>query len=55
VECTGESRSVYTVLVGDSEGKISHRTILKWILKPYNWMTWTEFSWVRIGTSVRIT
>jgi hypothetical protein len=31
----------------DSDGKI----ILEWILGKYDWKVWTEFIWLRIGTS----
>jgi len=53
----GESRSVYTILVGKPEGKrplgnpdVLGRIILRWILRKWEVRAWTGSSWLRIGT-----
>jgi len=54
----GESRCVYSALVGKPEGKKNHledpsvvgRTILRRIFRKWDVGEWTAWSWLRIGT-----
>ena len=53
----GESRDVYRVLVGKSEGNkplgdpdIDGRIILRWIFRKWDVGVWTGSSWLRIVT-----
>jgi hypothetical protein len=38
-------RSDYLIDLG-----LDRRIILKWIIKKYGMRTWTEFTWLRIGS-----
>jgi hypothetical protein len=54
----GELRNVYSRLDGKPEGKrllgrlvVDGNVILKWIIGRQGRRVWTEFIWLRIGTS----
>jgi len=60
VACMGESRGVYRVLVGKTEGKnhledpgIEGRIILRWIFRKWDVGAWTGLIWLRIRTGGR--
>ena len=53
----GETRGVYRVLVGKTEGKnqlgdpgVDGGIILRWIFMKWDVGVWTGSSWLRIGT-----
>ena len=57
----GETRGVYRVLVGKTEGKnqlgdpgVDGRIILRWIFMKWDVGVWTASSWLRIGQVVGI-
>ena len=57
VACMEEGRGVHKVLVGKPEGKnhwgdqdVDGRIILRWILRKWEGVVGTGWSWLRIGT-----
>jgi hypothetical protein len=56
VECTGEGRNVYRILMGNPEGKdhlevqgVDGRMGPKWTLGRLAGGVWSGFTWLRIG------
>jgi hypothetical protein len=54
----GEKINVYRIFEGKPEGKrqlgrpdVGGMVILKWASERYDWVVWTGFIWLRIGTS----
>ena len=51
VDCTGERRGLYRVLVGKPEGKRPLvRPSRRWVFRKFDVGVWNGSSWLRIGT-----